>query len=326
MEKLEIGPYNPDTNISEDESMLYKDNHGFFLSRLNETDSGRGDCIGLNFGMYFIYDDPSLVEANSQQWYRDFETGKFIGDRHPELPNSVHPMSRDHYLNTLMSLKLFLIRNENDAFQSVQCSRYRTKIKNMQKHTGFFISKKARKTLELACYGKAIQNKIFFEFLYYLLEIIAAVIGYLPFTKLALWLGDYGEEVDQDEWETLYLQRQPRYKRWLHKIVFPSYALIKVGYKLYLLDGIPWMNRLVKWFYRPLIGETNYVQQMLLGKKGIPRDKVESFKAMRGGRWSSYLNTRNDRFLTVFNPALHNFTSNLEDVDLVRKLYNETQL
>jgi len=291
----------------------------------NTSFSGRGDCIGLNFVMYFIYGDESLVEANSQQWYRDFITNKYIGDRHPELPNSVHPMSRDHYLNTLMSLKLYLNRNQNDPDKAVKCSNYRRRIKQIHKGTGGRISKKARKTLELRCYSQAIQDKIFYEFLYYLLEIIAAVIGYLPFTKLALWLGDYGEEVDQEDWETLYLQRQPKYKQWLHKIVFPSYALIKVGYKLYLLDGIPWMNRLVKWFYRPLIGETNYVQQMLLGKKSIPRDKVESFKAMRGGRWSSYLNTRNDRFLTVFNPKLHKFTSNLEDVDLVRKLYNETQ-
>ena len=73
-----------------------------------------------------------------------------------------------------------------------------------------------------------------------------------------------------------------------------------------------------------MVGNTNYVQQMWLGKKDIPRDKVESFKHMRGGRWSGYLNNRNDRDMKVFTDD--RYTVNLQDVDLVRHLYNETQL
>jgi hypothetical protein len=321
-EKLEIGPYNTSRDIPTTESMLYKDVFGFFLSRRNTVDGGRGDCIGLNFTMYFIYNDDSLVSANERQWYRR-TNGKYVGDRHPEKTNDVHPMSRDHYLNTLMSLKLFLIRNQDDPDKAIKCSNYRRRIEQIHRGTGGRISSKARKTIELRCYSQAIQDKLFFEFLYYLLEILTVVLFYRPLTWLAVKIGQYNKEVDQDEWTTLYLQNLPKYKQVIHRIAFPSYALIKVGWKLYLLNGMPRMNRFVKRLYRPLVGRTNYVQRMLFGEKDIPRDKVESFKAMHGGRWSSYLNQRNDRWLHVLNPQP---IYNVEDVDLVRKLYNETQV
>jgi len=45
---------------------------------------------------------------------------------------------------------------------------------------------------------------------------------------------------------------------------------------------------------------------------------------MKGGRWSGYLSNRNDRNMEVFPEG--RYTVNLQDVDLVRHLYNETQL
>ena len=62
---------------------------------------------------------------------------------------------------------------------------------------------------------------------------------------------------------------------------------------------------------------------MLFGVKGIPRERIESYKSMKGGRWSGYLNKRNDRGMKLHNKG---YTENVKDVDLARFLYNETQL
>jgi hypothetical protein len=106
--------------------------------------------------------------------------------------------------------------------------------------------------------------------------------------------------------------------------VFPSYAILFAAHQLYVLpDTFPKLKKSVQKSLLKMVEKTNYVQKMLLGEKDIPRDKVESFKTMSGGRWSGHLNDRNDRDMKVFPEG--RFTVNLLDVDTVRFLFNETQ-
>ena len=112
------------------------------------------------------------------------------------------------------------------------------------------------------------------------------------------------------------------YRKTIDKIIYPSYAVLLKGWQLYVLRD-SFLKKVVQRLYRPMIGRTNYMQQMLMGMKNIPRDVVEMYQAMEGGRWSGWLNNRNDRNMRVRFPR-PNF--NNIDSDMVRKLYNETQL
>jgi len=309
--KLEIGPYSRDVKDRE-QAYHYIDEYGMYS--VHRPGGGRGDSLGGNWDIYLIYDDWKVVKASSDLWYYDHRTEKYVGQRHPLITPQEHPMSRDHYLNTLLQLKLYEKRN---GFKAPS-----PKIEEIVKGTGFIISKMARKTLSLACWSRALLGSKRNEFFYYLIEIFTLVFYYLPFHVLGSWLGEYGEEVDQDEWVKVQLQDQPKYKTVISKIIYPSYAIGNAGMKLYILDKFPRMRAFVKWLHRPMIGKTNYVHQMLFGMK-VPRDKVEEYISMEGGRWSGYLSIRNDRNLKALNPQP---VFNKVDVDLVRFLYNETQI
>ena len=137
----------------------------------------------------------------------------------------------------------------------------------------------------------------------------------------------FSEEVDQWEYvpypDGKRLQELPKWKHWISKASYPSYALQNAGWQLYVTDGLPFLRKIHQAVYRPLIGKTNYVQKMLFGVKGIEREFVQFFLPMKGGRWSGYLSERNDREMKILTPSP---TYNNKDVDMVRKLYNETQL
>ncbi len=154
--------------------------------------------------------------------------------------------------------------------------------------------------------------------------LISALFVYLPSHLTLGPILNFGKEVDQHEYDvTNKLQAQPKWKGKVAKAVYPSYAMLITGWKLYVLSGFPILRKINELVYRPMIGKTNYVQKMLFGMKNIPRDKIESYTPMQGGRWSGYLNSRNDRHMGLREPQPE--YNNL-DVDIARKLYNETQL
>jgi hypothetical protein len=308
-----IGPYSrealpPDTYHHLDE---------YGMARL-DWNHKPGDSLGGMMRMYFVYNDPKLVTSSASMWYFD-SSGKYVGQRHPILPPEDHPMSRDHYTTTLLTLKLNHMRTGNESSMA--------KIKEITDNTGYIISKMARRTFGLHWWSKAIQGKKFYQFLYHWFEIISAVFIYLPIYAILNPIGNYGKEVDQEDWvpwpDGERLQDLPKYRQTISKILYPSYSMLLSGWQLYVLDDFPLLRKIQQSVYRPMIGKTNYVQQMLFGKKDIPRDKVESYKAMRGGRWSGWLNSRNDRNMRVFEPPVQ---VNNVDVDILRMLYNETQL
>jgi len=311
-EPLKRGPYS--RNATDKEAYNLVDEHGMGRTT-HPPDCGAGDSHGRNWKIYFNYNDWRVVNASADLWYFSSMRGwEYIGQRHPEVLPEDRPISRDHYSNSLLSLKLYEKRNGYTAPTP--------KIKEIVKCTGWRISKMARKTLSLHCWSHALLGNKFSELMYYLVEIFSLLLWYLPSHVLGSLIANYTEEVDQSEWVRVQLQNEPKYKTVISKIIYPSYAIQQAGWKLYVLEGFPLIRKFVKWLHRPMIGKTNYVQQMLFGMK-VPRDKVEAYKAMKGGRWSGYLSNRNDRAMEVLDPQP---TLNNIDVDTLRTLYNETQL
>ena len=326
-EKLLLGVYDPDA--SNDVAYYYIDEHN--LAVTYSWNGGIGDAIGRTLTWYWITDDPNLIDGIANQWQRSPEyNNKLVGSRHPEY---VEPedtkwyelgarMSRDHYINTLVALKIWEMRT----------GTRHPKLTEIVKATPFGIRRMARWTLGLILWSKALNDNKVALFFYLIIDILLSTLLYRPLRRLADRICGWETEMEQSEWMELEhntadtnLQFHPKWKQRIDKMVLPSYAIWFSAKQLYVLpDTFPRLKRTAQKSMLKMVGSTNYVQQMVLGKKDIPRDKVEAFKHMKGGRWSGYLNNRNDRSMQVHKEG--RFTVNQQDVDLVRYLYNETQI
>lgn len=337
MEKLIIGIYDP--KAPNEISYFYVDEHNLVL--VYKENRGIGDCIGRTMITYLIYDDPELIDGIANLWqYRPEFKNKMVGIRHPDIFDAdgryvtgywYNRMSRDHYVNTLVALKIWEKRN----------GVRHPKLVEIVNSTPFKIRRMARWTLSLIFWSKSLIGKKWALWLYLILEILQVNLIYRPVRWIGYKLAGWYPEVDQDQWgwtddidaskqteewrKNHLLQAQPKWKQKMSKIVFPAYALGFSAFQLYVSDNtFPKLKRKLQKSMLKMVGETNYVHRMLLGDTDIPRDKVEAFKPMSGGRWSGHLNNRNDRDMKVFSED--RYTVNNLDVDLVRYLYNETQI
>jgi len=324
MKKLVIGRYSPEA--TENTAYYHIDKHD--LTVTFASNKGIGDAIGRTMDTYMIYDDPKLVEGIANLWqYREEFKGKMVGVRHPDVLTNViengrlsegfwkNRISRDHYVYTLVALKLWEKRT----------GERHPKLKEIIKATPFGIRRMARWTLELILWSKALVGNKFALLLYLIIKLFMVNVIYIPIRKLGYKLTGWGNEVDQEDWVKQQLQNQPKWHTTISGIVYPTYGILLSATQLYVIPNtFPKLKKILQKSLLKMVGKTNYVQQMLLGKKNIPRDKVEAFKSMKGGRWSGYLSNRNDRNMEVFPEG--RYTVNLQDVDLVRHLYNETQL
>lgn len=322
-EKLLLGPYNPDA--TKENSYYYRDEHNLFINHNTKTDNG--DSIGASQDAYLVYDDQKLVEGIDNCWqYSPKHNNKLVGVRHPDYVEKEDlpffhlgaRMSRDHYIYTIVALRLWEIRTGKKS----------EKLAIIIKNTPFGIRSMARWTLGLICWSKAIGGSKAALWFYLAQNIIMTNIMTIPMWKLGMKIAGWGDDVEQEDWvpypEGERLQEQPKYKQWISKTIFPSYALFFAGTRLYIIpDTFPKMKKVLQRSYLKMVGKTNYVQQMLFGVKDIPRERIESYKSMEGGRWSGHLTSRNDRPMKLHTK---NYTENVIDVDLVRFLYNETQL
>ena len=309
---IPIGPYKPDA--TKEESYIFIDKYDFFATRSH--DQGQGDSLGGGADMYFAYGDDRFVYSATDMWYWNDE-GKYTGQRHPEVHPDDHPMSRDHYHSTLSLLKMH--------YDDTGSQTSMDKIKEITDETGYIISKMARRGFGLKWWSEAIQGKKGYQALWHINGIIQSVLWYLPLHFLLGKIVKFDEEVDQEDYlpyPAPRLQDFPKWKQLITKAMYPSYALQMVGWKLYVVDKFPILKKLHQMAYRPMVGKTNYVQQMLFGME-VPREKIESFRPMKGGRWSGYLSNRNDRDMRILLPEP---TVNRLDADTARKLFNETQL
>ncbi len=320
-EKLPLSPYVPDA--SKDMAYYYIDEHNLCLT--HSWDNGKPDSIGRTMITYEIYDDPKLIEGIVNLWqYRADFNDKMVGMRHPDIHDAKgryakgywhNRMSRDHYNYTLIALKLWEKRT----------GKRHPKLEEIIKETPFGIRRMARWTLGLILWSKSLVGNKFALWIFLMSELFMVNLIYVPIWKLGMKLAKWDEEVDQEDWVKTLLQDQPKWKQRIDKIIYPSYAISFSAKQLYVTpDSFPKMKKALQKSLLKMVGKTNYVQQMYLGKKDIPRDKVEAFKTMRGGRWSGYLHGRSDRNMYVFPKG--KYTANLQDVDLVRHLYNETQI
>jgi hypothetical protein len=237
------------------------------------------------------------------------------GIRHPDLVDEKRKMSRDHYVYTLALLKEAM----RDGIKGNVSDKFHMIINSSPREVEHMM----RFNLSLVCWAKALKGNKFAEWWFYALQIFTAAFLYLPLTGLGnLIAGFTTKEVDQDDWAEYspkYLQEQRRYKRWIDKIIYPAFARGFLMTQVYALDdNFPVMREALLKAHRPLVGSTNYVHKLQLGMK-VPEDKVKWYQSMRGGRWSGWLNNRNDRYIQKLSGYKD---ENLFSVDWLRYWWN----
>ena len=291
MNKFEIGRYDRNTHTR---TFFSVDTYGLMLSGYGH---GTGDCIGRSLRAYFTYKDRKLVDAVTGLWV--VEDDKLRGKRHPKNDKA---MSRDHYKNTAVMMKL----DGRTSFLSA-----------MKIFTPYVISKMARYRLSLRCWIHALNGSKIGLWGFYAIETLIVKLLYRPIGKFVL--KRFSEEVDQEEWILVRLQDQSRFKRLLAKILLPQYAILQMGWQLYVLPD-SWRKERLKRLYHPLIGKTNYATRLLFGMDVTVWEVLRYSESMMGGRWSGYLNELNDRNMRI-NPKQDD--CNRLDVDFLKALYNE---
>jgi len=326
-EKLVLSPYVPDAG--KDIAYYHIDKHNLCVTY--SWNKGIGDAIGRTMRAYLLTNDDKLIDGIVALWQLSAEhNNKLVGIRHPDYVEDEDKkwyelgarMSRDHYIYTIVALKIWEKRNGTKH----------PKLEEIVKATPFGIRSMARWTLGLILWSKAMNGSKTALLMSLCLDWFMINAFYVPIRRLGDKVCGWETEVDQDEWDTFEhntvqtnQQHLPKWKRKISKIIYPSYAIQFSCYQLYVTpDTFPKLKKALQKSILKMVGNTNYVQQMFLGKSDIPRDKVEAFKTMKGGRWSGYLNNRNDRHMKVLPEGKQ--TVNLMDVDLVRHLYNETQI
>ena len=303
---LEIGPYDR-AGVG---AYHVVDEWGF-LTGTEPPGYGRQDCIGLCMEGYLTYNDKALVEAIWGMW--TMENGRIVGRRHPKNDN---PMSRDHFINTMVAYEIAQQR-EPDTHFGKTCE---VQQKFMANFARFRISEMACFVPWMWFWTKYLGSKKRINLVpFYLLEFLTVLLIYYPLAAISRIM--FKPEVDQEEWynpNIKYIQNLPNWVEVVENWMPQAFSILQSGYILHVLPRtIP--NRILRGMYWVLTGRTNYVSKLLFGGR-VSRERVEAYRPMRGGRWSNWLNHRNHREMYVFNPSP---PSNNVDRDLLRTLYNE---
>ncbi len=280
-------------------------------------DSGEGDSIGRSFEAFFIYGDPRFLEGIEACWERVERKGwlkrllfgnyYYQGYRYPHRFKDEVGLSRDHALYTILAFKY---AGYSDEF-----------IKDFVKHMRYKISDFALFTPPSWFYIHAIYGSKIYLWLWLIIN--------LPLMKLnRFWnrfiykMAPFEEESRQDDFVKVQNDTKPkRMRRWA-KMLYPSYALYEMAWQLYLLPDSKRKRKIEEVCY-DICPRYNFVTQMLLGfKDRVDPEMVNDFKSMTGDRWSTVLETMiSDRDIHIIkDPKLIEW--NVQDVDLLRKLYS----
>jgi hypothetical protein len=284
-----------------------------------DGENGKGDAIGRSFTSYVAYEDERFLEGieacwervERKGWLKRLLFGKYYyqGYRYPHRYPSEVGLSRDHLTYTLLAFKY---AGYSDEF-----------IKEFVTHLRFRISKFALFTPELWLWRKALYSR-FYEKLYLLMNIPVLYITKL-WNKFVYKIVPFEDEYHPEEFIVIQNELKPKRIRKWAKRLYPIYALHIQAWQLNVLPDSKLKRRAEK-IALDLCPKYNYVIQMLLGFKDlVPKEEVDNYKPMRGGRWGGILNPWiNDRSMYIIdNPVWTEY--NTLDVDYLKKLYNTIQ-
>ena len=299
-------------NLLNKKTYYLVDDEGF-MQNAHEAENpdilkAHGDAIGHNADAFFAYDYTPFIDVIKQCYVFKYKKGKkyLQGYRSPHhVRANDMTMSRDHILNTLILMKFV-----NDPFLNVMSENLKWKI-----------SDKYSFTIGLWLWMKGITGNKFFMFLFYLIDIPVILFSIL-WNKVIYKIGGFGKELPQDKFVLIPENEISAKQRKLRKIVYPMYALNIKAFQLYVSPN-SLGKRILKKICLMGIDEQNFLLRIMFGGK-VKKEDVYSYKSMYGGRWSTYLNNLNDRFLKIIdNPEY--IEENVVDVDILIKMFRKCQ-
>ena len=251
-------------------------------------DMGKGDCIGETFDTFITYylnkdtplEYPDLVESVMNLWYKN-SAGKYYGERYPGYDMVARPMSRDHVINTM----LLLYYSGNKVL-----------LTDFVKNTPFKIDV-ARHTLDMYCWKYAMIGNKSCHYWYYLIQIPLMSLTTVKEIILRFVFG-VRKEMTQEDWDKAYpLKVSDRKRKWIRKLLFPTYAFVKLGWMLSTLPPSK-AKQVLKWICRPQMGSRSWNQHMLFGRP-VNLEDIFAYQPMTGGKLSTSLDIRNGRHCVI---------------------------
>ena len=306
-------------NWNTNETYNYIDKENYMMLQNRSGDKGMGDAIGRNLDSYFCYEDYRLIEGIKRCWdkiYKPIKLFKFIPIRKYHYQGYRYPthydknLSRDHTVNAVVAYKLSGMSSKE--------------LQEFVKHLRWKISDRHAFTLDAWLSIRSIAGIKWAEFLFYLL-FIPWMWGVKKWNQRIYKKAGFTEEVPQDIFEyTPNDTKSDEHNRYVNKL-FPVYALMNMSMQLYAARD-SWGKRKLQKVLRGMVLKYNYVIKMFLNDSDFhpTKEKIYSYKSMRGGRWSTSMNEVCRRTLEIIEePELVEF--NAIDVDMVRKLYDLTK-
>ncbi len=272
-------------------------------------DMGKGDCIGETFDTFLTYyfdentpyEYPDLVESVMNLWHKN-SAGKYYGERYPGYDMVARPMSRDHVINTM----LLLYYSGNKVL-----------LMDFVKNTPFRIDV-ARHTIDMYCWKYTMVGYESYHYWYYLIQIPFMALLTIKEAILRPMFG-VKKELTQEQWDKAYpLKVSDRKRKWMRKLLFPTYALVKLGLMLSVLPDTK-AKKVLKWICRPQMGSRSWNLHMLFGRHVELADLL-SYQPMTGGKLTTSLDIRNGRHCVLIKNKVW-IQYNRLDKDMMLKMF-----
>ena len=317
---------NPKFNWNSKDTYYFVDQENSMMLVQNASwnpngDNGKGDAIGRSFLASFIYGETGFlngildcwVKVERNGWLQRFLFGKYYyqGYRYPTYANGSEEqpvgLSRDHLTYTLLALKY---HGYSDEF-----------LKDFVRHLRFRISDKFLMTINLWLWTRAMAGIKPYKALYYPIEWLVLAITSM-WNKALYKFSGFGEESRQEDFIMIPNSMKPKSIKRLASLFYPIYALHINSWQIRVMPDSKWKKRLQK-ISLSICPKYNYVIQFLLESDKRPsQEDIDSYRPMKGNRWTGILNTwLNDRDMTIINnPKMLEY--NVMDVDYLHKLNN----
>ena len=282
----------------EREPYYFVDKYGMMLVK-GSKDEGKGDSIGRTFDAYMATKDEKFIDAILDCYDVKVDNKGVLtvqAYRHPSKYDK--DMSRDHVIYTLLALKLS--GRDKDLKLLVDLLKWK-------------ISDRYTFTPDMWLWMKSLVHPV--RGLWYAMAIPVSLVSVTWNNIIDNKVGKAFKEVHQKDYD---YQRKSceKYVKWRKKR-FPAYALHLKLWQNYVMPKSP-----AKWLLNKIlsidIGEYNYLNKILAGQK-VEKKDVNDYKAMTGGRWTTRLDSTNNRKLEIIKGA----NSKYLDVALLRSMYKK---
>ena len=280
--------------------------------------NGKGDAIGRTAIAYYNYRDPRFIEGIESCWRKVERKGikrllfgkyYYQGYRYPEYYPGQDGLSRDHLFYTVLAYKI-AGKTDKEIWEFVSHLRWK-------------ISDFAMMTIDLKLWLNAVSGRKFAKWLSPRLTYIVLKFNVWKQKKIQNFSGigpDFEE--NQDTFRFMMNSDKPKIIDKVCSLLFPTYALHQLAWQSCFYEG-RWKKKIQDKIYS-ITPKYNYAIKLLVEHpEGITKEDIMSYKPMIGGRWSGNMNKWwNDRTLEIVTDE-ECIKYNVEDVDYLRKLWDE---